>query len=302
MDQRYRSIAAMAASQHSVVSLEQLRRAGVTDSMRSRWMANALLSKIGPRSYLVAGGALTWRAQLTAAEFDGNGEAFIAGRSVARLYGLDGFTGDAVEMLGGRQFRGRTTSARVYTTSAPITTRDLIRVDGFRVVTAERLIIDAPLFGFTQAEIENAIDSAIRLRLVSEQRLRTRVVGEHRAGVNGSRALLDAMVDTGGESRLERWFLTLCRRAGLPRPVTQRVYRDDGRTIARVDAEFPGGLIVEVAGHGTHSSRQQIQHDEERRTLLTLRGKRVIAFTYHDVKGRPAWVASRVADGLRQAA
>ena len=114
--------------------------------------------------------------------------------------------------------------------------------------------------------------------------------------------LLDAMVDSGGESRLERWFLALCRRAGLPRPVLQKTYRADGRVVARVDAEFPGGLVVEVAGHGTHSSRRQRQLDEQRRTELTLRGKRVITFTYDDVRDRPDWVATQVSKGLRLAA
>jgi hypothetical protein len=167
------------------------------------------------------------------------------------------------------------------------------------VVRAERLIIDAPLFDFDRIEIENAIDSSIRLRLVGEQRLRTRVIADHRSGINGSRMLLDALVDAGGESRLERWFLRICREAGVGRPHTQKTYREGTRVIARVDAEFPGGLIVEVAGHGTHSTRQQIQADEQRRTELTLRGKRVITFTYDDVKYRPAWVAAQVRAAVR---
>ena len=170
------------------------------------------------------------------------------------------------------------------------------------MLRAERLIIESPLFGFTQAETENAIDSAIRLRLVSEQRLRTRVVGQRSRGINGGRQLLDALVDTGGESRLERWFLRLVRQAGLPRPMLQKVFRSGTRTVARVDAFFPGGLVVEVAGHGTHSSRRQIQSDTQRQTELTLRGLRWITFTYNDVRDRPAWVVARLVEALRLAA
>ena len=97
-------------------------------------------------------------------------------------------------------------------------------VNGIRCLKAERLILDSPLFGFTVAETENAIDSSIRLKLVSEQRLRTHVISRHRRGINNGRMLLDALVDTGGESRLERWFLRLVRRAGLPRPQLQSVW------------------------------------------------------------------------------
>ena len=175
-------------------------------------------------------------------------------------------------------------------------------VQGFKCVTAERLIVDSPLFGFSKAETENAIDSAIRLRLVAEQRLRTRVIREHCSGTNGGRLLHDALVDAGGESRLERWFLRLVRQAGITRPTLQKVYRDGTRVVARVDAFFPGGLVVEVAGHGTHASRRQLQIDAQRRTELTLRGLRVITFTYDDVRDRPAWVISQLREALARSA
>ena len=175
-------------------------------------------------------------------------------------------------------------------------------VHGFRCLTAERLIIESPLFGFTTAETENAIDSAIRLRLVAEQRLRTRVIREHSRGINGGRQLLDSLVDTGGESRLERWFLGIVRRAGISRPVLQKTYRDGSRILARVDAYFPEGLVVEVAGHGTHASRRQIQRDAHRRTELTLRGLRFITFTHNDVRDRPDWVIAQLREALAMGA
>jgi len=189
----------------------------------------------------------------------------------------------------------------VRSTSLLIGRADIVRVEGLRVLRAERLILDSPRFAFSRAETENAIDSAIRLRLVSEQRLRTRVVAQHSRALNGGRQLLEAMVDTGGESRLERWFLGLVRRAGLPRPVLQKVFRAGSRTVARVDAIFPGGLVVEVAGHGTHATRRQRQSDAQRQTELTLRGLRWITFTYEDVRDRPAWVVARLVEALRMA-
>ncbi len=141
-------------------------------------------------------------------------------------------------------------------------------------------------------EIHNAIDSAIRMRSVSEERLRRRIVDELPLNSPHRRTLIGALIDTGGESALERRFLALVRRAGLPRPVLQRVYRSGTRTVARVDAEFAGDLIVELAGHGTHATRLQRQCDAQRHTELTLRNKRVITFTYEDVYGRPDWMLS----------
>ena len=302
MDTRYRSIAELASHQHSVVSGQQLTDAGVSPSLRAKWQAAGWLEPVGHRSYALAGSVPGWQRELSAALHDLHGMGVVAGRSAARLMGLDGFDGDQLELLVPRAYRNRPTSGVLRSTKSAVPTTDLQRIDGFRVVRAERLIIDAPLFGFSDRETENAIDSAIRLRLVSEQRLRTRVIAEHSAAINGGRTLLRALVDTGGESRLERWFLRLCREAGLPRPALQVRYRSDGRTIARVDAEFPGGLIVEVTGHGTHSSRRQLQRDAERTTELTLRGKRVITFTYNDIRDRPAWVGSVLRRALQMAA
>ncbi len=164
-------------------------------------------------------------------------------------------------------------------------------------MTAERRILDSCLFRFTDKEIHNAIDSAIRMRLVDERRLRRRIVDDLDSNVWHRRTLIEALVDTGGESSLERRFLAIVRRAGLPRPSLQRVYRQGSRTLARVDAEFADGLVVEVAGHGTHATRIQRQHDAQRHTELTLRNKRVLTFTYDDVYGRPNWLL----DVLRRA-
>lgn len=299
MNDRFLLIAGLAASQHSAVSLDQLERAGVNASLRHHWVAEGRLVRLGSRSFAPAGAAPTWRQSLVAAVFDLRGAGWVAGRTGARLHGLDGFTTDDVELIVPRALRNRCSGGTVRSTSRPISSADVCRVDGIPVLRAERLILEAPLFAFTAVEVENAIDAAIRLRLVSEQRLRTKVVRLHHGGINHGRALLDALVDTGGESRLERMFLRLVREAGLPRPVLQRTFRDGTRVVARVDACFPGGLVVELAGHGTHSTRRELQVDAQRHTELTLRGLRVLTFRYEDVRDRSTWVVARLREALR---
>jgi very-short-patch-repair endonuclease len=294
MDERYQSIAALAARQHSVISIDQLRSARVDSSMVVKWQRRGLIERLGPRSFAIGGAAPTWLTSLTAAYLDLRGDGIVDGRSAARLMLLDGFTVDEPELIVNRTIRNRVCSWTVRSTAMPIPRTDVQIIEGLRVVRAERLVIDSPLFDFSRRETENAIDSAIRLRLVAEQRLRTRALREHRSGINGSRTVLDALVDTGGESRLERWFLRLVRESGLPRPVTQHVHRADRTTFARVDFQFPGGLVVEVAGHGTHATRRQRQRDAERHTELTVRGHRVLTFTYEDVRDRGWWVVRQI--------
>jgi hypothetical protein len=301
MDARFSTIAAIAAIQHSVISLAQLETADVSKALRHCWVKTGLLDRLGPRSFAISGSEPTWMRALTAGFFDLAGAGYVAGRSGARMQGLDGFNGDAVELLVPRSSRGRRCSGTVRSTARPIGKQDLQTIDGLRVLRAERLILESPLFGFTRDETENAIDSAIRRRLLSEQRLRARALDQHSRSMNGGRILLDALVDSGGESRLERWFLRIVRDAGLPRPNLQKTFRSDGRVVARVDAFFPGGLVVEVAGHGTHYSRSQRQHDAQRHTELTLRGLRVLTFTYDDIHDRPDWVIARLRDALHLA-
>jgi hypothetical protein len=302
MDNRFRHIAALAASQHSVISTAQLLAHDIDTSTRSKWERRGLISRLGPRSFSMAGSVPTFGRAVAAGLVDLGGFGVVAGRAGARLHGLDGFSGDATEFLLPRSHRNYSTSGLVCSTSRSLSKADIVTVQGFRCLTAERLIIESPLFRFSRAETENAIDSSIRLRLVAEQRLRTRVIRDHLSGVNGSRALLDALIDSGGESRLERWFLSLVRQAGINRPILQKTYRDGTRIVARVDACFPGGLVVEVSGHGTHASRRQRQIDAQRHTELTLRGLRVLTFTYEDVRDRPAWVIARLREALALAA
>ena len=257
-------------------------------------MQRRLIERLCPKSYAIVGSEPSWEREAWAAAADADGAGYLAGRTGARLHGLDSFTGDDIEILVRRSKRNIQTPHRVCSTGLPLGLEDTITINGIRCLKAERLILDSPLFEFTSTEAENAIDSSIRLKLVSEQRLRTHVISRHRRGINNGRTLLDALVDTGGESRLERWFLALVCRAGLPRPELQRVWRESSRTIARVDAFFPDDLIVELAGHATHASRQQRQRDEQRRTELTLAGNRVITFTHEDVRDRQNWVETKL--------
>jgi len=298
MDKRYALTTDLASTQFGAISIPQLDKIKVDIRLRNEWERLALIERLGPRSYAIVGSPASWERAVWGAAADVDGAGYVAGRSGARLLGLDGFIGDDIEVLVKRVKRGTRTPHRVCSTALPLGLEDTVTINGIRCLKAERLILEAPLFGFSTDEFENAIDSAIRLRLVSEQRLRARVISRHRRSINNGRALLDALVDTGGESRLERWFLRIVRLVGLPRPQLQKVWRDDQRTVARVDAFFPNSLIVELVGHATHASRQQRQRDEQRRTELTLLGNRVVAFTHEDVRDRPEWVTTKLVEAV----
>jgi hypothetical protein len=297
MTRRFNDVALTASTQHGAVSTRQLDALGVNASLRAKWIARGLLARAGPRAFTVVGSPETWRRDAWAAAANVDGMGYVAGRSAARLHGLDGFVDGPLEVLLRREHRGARLPYVAHATSRPLGFDDVVMIDGIRCLTAERLIVESPLFGFTQAETENAIDSAIRARKAHEGGLRQRVLEVVGPGVAGA-MLRDALIDTGGESRLERWFLGITRRGRLPPPRMRVVVRAGNGFSARLDASFPGNLVVELEGHATHSSRRQRQHDEERRTRLTLQGLRVIVFTYLDVRDRPDWVLAQLRAAL----
>jgi hypothetical protein len=156
MDRRFKIVAGFAAEHHSALSTGQLERLRVTATMRANWVDRGLLAKAGLRSYVIGGSQPTWHRALAVAVADTGGRGYIAGRSLARMYNLDGFTDDAVELLVPWAHRMASAHGVVHSTRRPIGAADLRWRDGLRCVTPERMILDSPTFGFSRDEIENA--------------------------------------------------------------------------------------------------------------------------------------------------
>jgi hypothetical protein len=92
------------------------------------------------------------------------------------------------------------------------------------------------------------------------------------------------------ETWLEAKILRLIAEAGLPPPRPQARLRHSGGK-ARVDFAYDEArLLVEVDGHGTHSTRQERRSDAERDVRLTIQRWRVARFTREDVVDRPDYV------------
>lgn len=290
----YTSVIVTAGRHHGAISTDELASLGVSTSLRAKWVQRRLLARAGPHSFVLVGAPRSPHQAAWCAAADVAGIGYVGGRTAAWLHGFDGFRPPRrPEVLIRREHRGARLPHMTRTTARPLGNTDAITINGVRCLDAERLIIECHRFGFTVAEIENAIDSGIRMKRLREPQLRERVLESVRPGSGGA-AVRAALLDTGGESRLERRFLAIVRSGGLPRPTMRVVVKTDREFAARLDALFPGRLVIELEGHATHSSRRQRQHDEERRTTLTLHGYRVIVFTYNDVRDRPDWVLARV--------
>ncbi len=144
--------------------------------------------------------------------------------------------------------------------------------------------------------VERACEQAELKRLVdwsAMEALLTRAAG--RRGVCNLRAVLGQPAATGvTRSELERRFLAVCRRAGLPSPASNEWLTVRGEEI-QVDFVWHGArLIVETDGFRTHGTRQAFRRDRSRDRLLSLAGWRVARFTLDEVTAEPENVTGQL--------
>ncbi len=297
MGPELRSLAARAAEQHGVVSRRQVVALGVSRRSLARSLEGRLLVEAGNHSWRFGGTPLSWRGALQAGLFDLGPRALVAGRAAAALLGLDGFGEGPLEFVVPRAERGRRTSGLVRSTR-DLEPTDRGTIDGLACTVATLTVIHLAGFAGRNATA-NALDSAMRLRLTSTEQVVRRLAQARDHGVAGVELLDELLVDAGVESWLERRFLAVLRSAGLPLPQLQRVYRRDGRHVARVDFDFaPWPVVVEVGGQKGYLTTRERQRQERRRNELHLLGKTVYFFSYEDVTEESGYVAATVRSAL----
>lgn len=262
-----------------------------------RALEGGLLQSAGRHAWRFAGTPPSWRGALRAGLFDLGPRALVGGRAAAALLGLDGFVEGPLEFIVPRADRRRRSAGLVRSTR-DLDATDRSTVDGLSCTNAVLTVIH--LAGFAgRTATANALDSAMRLRLVSTETVLRRLTAARRHGVAGVELMDELLLDAGVESWLERRFLGLVRSAGLPPPQLQRVYRRDGRHVARVDFDFaPWPVVVEVGGQKGYLTTSERQRQDRRRNELHLLGKVLYAFSYEDVTEEPAYVVGTVRSAL----
>ena len=248
---------------------------------------------------VVRGSPDTWFRRLQVGLLALGPTACVSHEAAAQLLGLDGPHEDAVEFLMPRSGRSRSLTRAVVHTSRDIGTRDVIMVYGFRCTSATRTILDLAEGGARSERVEQAIDGAIRARLSAVQVLVDRLAGIRGRGRGGVRLMDRVLIDSGGESVLERAFLRVVREAGLPRPITQRRIKRDDVHVARVDFLYADErIVIEVTGRLGHSTPTDRGRDAQRRNELQDLGYAVYEYTYGQVTRRREYVVTTLTDRL----
>lgn len=233
---------------------------------------------------------------------DVGGLCLASGPSSAGLLGFDTFTLAPPFHLTIERGRFVHRVGHVIHTSSFIPLIDRTMVDDVPCTSATRTLFDlAPMVDAKRLTI--ALDSAIRDGLTTDDFLFRQLAARRSRGHKGTTAMLrvleGAEIVRGGQSWLERAFLELIAGAGLPRPRTQQVLARRGDRLVRVDCHFPeADLVVELLGYRFHRSTYELQVAAERANALTLRGLRMIQFTYDHVVLHPAVVIATLREAL----
>ena len=287
------AIAVCAARQHRVVSLEQLRAAGLGPNAVRHRLATGMLQRLWRGVFLVGPGRPDSLSLAMGAVLATSGNGVLSHRWGGWLWGFVERAQKPIDVtvLSGSR-RGRP-GILVHRAQSLDTTRKR----GIPVTTPAQTCLDLAAV-LDLRELERAVAQAQVKNVLRESQLHDVIArNPRRPGI----AALKAILEDGPQyttEKSERLMLQLLRDADLPRCETQARI---GPYI--VDFYWPmHELIVEVEGYGPHGTRHAFEYDRRRQQHLTALGNRVMPVTWLQMNHEPIAVAARIAGALARSA
>jgi very-short-patch-repair endonuclease len=272
-------ISKIAERQHGILTIEQLRGAGVSsDAVKGRTRTGRL-HRIHRGVYALGHPGLSIEAKWTAAALACNGA--LSHRSGAMLWGLLPPRFGPVDVsVAGTGGRDRRRDIRVHR-SRTLSSDQLTKRAGIVVTTPSRTIADL-----------REASARRRSGAVSPQELRRAI---RQAEILGLQIDVADKPDR-TKSELEHLFLRLCRRFDLSLPEVN-VWIDS----MLVDFLWRDQrLIVETDGYRYHGGRAAFENDRDRDLALKALGYEVIRLSYRQVDREPKRIAEVLGDLLRR--
>lgn len=284
------SVWALAHEQHGVATRAQLIELGYGHEAIRHRLRRGRLHAVRRGVYAVGRPELSRLGWWMAAVLSCGPEALLSHGSAAALWGIRPVDGrlPEVSVPSGVERRG-----------AGIVVHRRSGLSGDDVASRRRVPVTSPVctvvdltLRLLPKQLETMVNEADKLDLVDPEALRQALnTRAGRPGVGVLRELLDRQTFTLTDSELERLFLPIVRRAGLPPPVTGR--RVNG---FRVDFNWPAlGLVVETDGLRYHRTPAQQARDRLRDQTHLAAGLKPLRFTHAQVKFEPAYVEATLA-------
>jgi very-short-patch-repair endonuclease len=213
-----------------------------------------------------------------AAVLTGGPNAALSHACAAELWGMRPVLGTTLEISVGASCRHRCPGVRIHRRTG-LGPADLTRHEGIPVTKPALTLVD--LASIDRRGLERAVNEADRLDLIDPEALRIDVEAYRgRRGAGRLRELLDRHSFRLTDSELERRFLPLAARAGLPAPLTRQQVNG-----FRVDFYWPDlRLVVETDGLRYHRTPAQQARDRARDQAHLAAGFMPLRFTHAQVR------------------
>ena len=306
MTQTDRRIAAIATGQLGAFTRTQAHDAGLSDrQLRSRVQSGFLIQS-GPNAFRIAGAPTNLRTELNDVLLDVGNPVWCCAQTAAALHGFDGFAlRRPFHLLLPRERSVVRWNTRIHR-SERIDLIDTAKVDGLPVTSPVRTLLDLARV-LPGEQLAACLDSALRDGGTNEDLLHRRVQALRSQGRFGLPLLHEVLAgheaSRGGHSWLEREYLRLAARAGLPRPEVQQVLSRAGDRLVRVDCRFAGtNVVVELLGYRFHRTRGQMASDAARYNALLADGYAPYQFTYGQIVSEADYVVATTRIALSAAA
>ncbi len=275
----------LARNQHGVVSSDQLREVGYTPQAIHYRIRTGRLHPLHRGIYAVGRPHVTDHGRWMAAVIACGDGAVLSHSSAAALWRI-GFEESAIAELSLPSLsRRRRPGLRIHRRPS-LRPRDVTAEYGIPVTTPIQTLIDMAL-RLDRAGVERMINEADKYNLTHPPELRAAL--DERAGERGVarlRHILDRRTFRLTKEELERRFLPLTRKAGLPVPLTGQWVNE-----FEVDFHWPDlGLVVETDGLRYHRTPAEQARDRLRDQAHTAAGLTQLRFTHEQVRYEPDYV------------
>lgn len=275
----------LARNQHGVVSRDQLLAVGYKRHAIDHRIRTGRLYPLHRGIYAVGRPHVTEHGRWMAGVLACGEGAIISHSSAAALWRMGPEERGVVELSLPSPFQRRRPGLRIHR-RPPLKARDLTREYGIPCTTPVQTLIDMSL-RLDRAGVERMINEADKYNLTNPPQLRKALdarPGE--PGVAKLRQILDRRTFRLTKEELERRFLPLARKAGLPVPLTGRIVNE-----FEVDFYWPDlGLVVETDGLRYHRTPAEQARDRLRDQAHTAAGLTQLRFTHEQVRYEPDYV------------
>jgi predicted transcriptional regulator of viral defense system len=284
-------VARLAARQHGVVALWQLRALGLAAHEIKYKVRAGRMHPMRRGVYAVGHAGVSWEGRCLAAVLAIGDGAVASHMSAAALWGVLDERPGPIDVAVARRVRS-SRGIRVHSVRC-LPRADTAKISGVPVTTVPRTLLDladvAP-----ERTLRRAVRQAAVHHQVDERALRGQL--QRAQGRHGAPRLAALIADGPAPTRseLEDRTLELLRTHGFPRPVVNATLAGLAR---RVEVDFlfaEHGLIVEADGARYHDNRIARQDDAARQAMLEAAGYRVVRVTWAQITRETAQTVSRL--------